>query len=258
MPHGRAWKIHNKDLLVSEVVPRYFVQSKYQSFARQLNGWGFKRLQQAGNDFNAYYHECFLRGMPQLAVLMTRVKPNQGRLLPHVEGEPNFYEIDKHFRLPPGMGYPQGGHHQYYHPQMDQDGSGGNGGYAQNHQQYMCQGGGYPPQYYGQSYNPNNNMANAAAANPQQAMAAAYPGYPPYYPPMAYGVPPQPGQFPQYGGGGGAAAAAPHYGYSEIVPPSPTNHGARMDDTMSSARASDPPHLPSLQDEPSENQNPSI
>ena len=223
-------------------MPKYFVQSKYQSFARQLNGLGFKRLQQAGNDFNAYYHECFLRGMPQLAVLMKRVKPNQGRLLPHVEGEPNFYEIDTHFRLPPAMGYPQGGHHQYYHPQIAQDGSGGHGG-GYPHDQY-------PPQYYGHSYNPN--MANAAApANPQQqqAMAVAYPGYPPYYQPMAYGGPPPPGQFPEYGG------AAPHYGYCEIVPTSPSNHGARLDD-MSSARASSAP--PSLQDEPSENQNPSI
>ena len=232
------------------MVPKYFVESKYQSFARQLNGCGFKRLQQAGNDFNAYYHECFLRGMPQLAVLMKRVTPNQGRLLPHVEGEPNFYEIDKHFRLPPVMGYPQGGHHQYYHPPVAQDGLSGHGG-GYPHDQY-------PPQYYGRSYNPN--MANAAAAaNPQQqqAMAVAYPGYPPYYQPMAYGGPPPPGQFPQYGGpppgqfpqfGG----AAPHYGYSEIVPPSPSNHGAMM----SSAHASGPP--PSLQDEPSENQNPSI
>ncbi|KAL3807890.1 hypothetical protein ACHAXA_009654 [Cyclostephanos tholiformis] len=100
MPHGRAWKIHNKDLLISEVVPRYFVQSKYQSFARQLNGWGFKRLHQAGNDFNAYYHEYFLRGMPQLAVLMKRVSPNQGRTLPHLEGEPNFYD-KKYTPLPP-------------------------------------------------------------------------------------------------------------------------------------------------------------
>jgi hypothetical protein len=131
MPHGRAWKIHNKDLLVSDVVPKYFVQTKYQSFARQLNGWGFKRLQQAGNDFNAYYHECFLRGMPQLAVLMKRVKPNQGRLVPHVEGEPNFYEIDKHFRLPPAMGYPQGGHHHQYVPLMDASG-GYYGGYPQD------------------------------------------------------------------------------------------------------------------------------
>ena len=268
MPHGRAWKIHNKDLLVSEVVPKYFIQSKYQSFARQLNGWGFKRLQQAGNDFNAYYHECFLRGMPQLAVLMKRVTPNQGRLLPHVEGEPNFYEIDTHFRLPPAMGYPQGGHHQYYHPQTAQDGSGGHGDYHQDQQYMYHQGGGYPPQYYGHSYyNPNNNpnMDNAAAAaNPQQqqAMAVAYPGYPPYYQPMAYGGPPPPGQFPQYGrppppgqfpqyGG-----AAPHYGYGEIVPPGPSNHGARIDDTSLAHASGTPP--PSLQVEQSKNQNPSI
>ena len=263
MPHGRAWKIHNKDLLVSDVVPKYFVQSKYQSFARQLNGWGFKRLQQAGNDFNAYYHECFLRGIPQLVVLMNRVTPNQGRLLPHVDGEPNFYEIDKHLRLPPAAGYRQGGqHHQYYHPQMDQDGSEGYGGYAQD-QQYPYQGGGYPPQYYGHSYNPN--MANAVA----------HPGYPPYYQPMAYGGPPPPGQlfpqyggprppgqlFPQYGGppppgqfpqyGGAAAPAHYSYGYSET-----SNYGARLDD-MPSASASDP-HLTSHQDGQSENQNPSI
>ena len=80
-------------------------------------------------------------------------------------------------------------------------------------------------------------------------MAVAYPCYPPYYQPMAYGGPPPPGQFPESGG------AAPHYGYCEIVPTSPSNHGARLDD-MSSARASSAP--PSLQDEPSENQNPSI
>ena len=89
-PHGRAWKIHNKELLVREVIPKYFVQSKYESFSRQLSGWGFKRLQQSGNDFNAYYHEIFLRGSPHLTVLLKRVPRNQGKLLPHVEGEPNF------------------------------------------------------------------------------------------------------------------------------------------------------------------------
>lgn len=101
MPHGRAWKVHSKELLMNEVLPKYFAQNKYQSFTRQLNGWGFKRLNQTGNDSNAFYHECFLRGMPQLVVLMKRVSPNQGRLHPHVEGEPNFYEIDKYFKLPP-------------------------------------------------------------------------------------------------------------------------------------------------------------
>lgn len=110
--HGRAWKIHNKDLLVTEVIPKFFVQSKYESFTRQLNGWGFKRLIQAGNDFNAYYHECFLQGHPHLTSFLRRVPPNQGKLLPHVEGEPNFYEIARDFPLQPPpdlrmMSYPQ-------------------------------------------------------------------------------------------------------------------------------------------------------
>lgn len=39
-PHGRAWKIHNKDQLIQEVVPRFFAQSKYESFSRQITGWG--------------------------------------------------------------------------------------------------------------------------------------------------------------------------------------------------------------------------
>lgn len=113
MPHGRAWKIHNKELLVQEVISKYFVQSKYESFTRQLNGWGFKRLHQSGNDYTAYYHECFLRGLPHLTVLMTRVTSNLGKQIPHVEGEPNFYEIDKQFPLsaPPVM--PYYGHYNY-------------------------------------------------------------------------------------------------------------------------------------------------
>ena len=98
-PHGRAWKIHDKDLLISEVVPNFFSQSKYESFTRQINGWGFKKLHQSGNDFNAYYHEQFLLGLPHLTRLMRRVPQNQGKLLPFVEGEPNFYEIDEHYPL---------------------------------------------------------------------------------------------------------------------------------------------------------------
>jgi hypothetical protein len=98
-PHGRAWKIHDKDLLISEVVPNFFSQSKYESFTRQINGWGFKKLHQSGNDFNAYYHEQFLLGLPHLTRLMRRVPQNQGKLLPFVDAEPNFYEIDNHYPL---------------------------------------------------------------------------------------------------------------------------------------------------------------
>ena len=43
MPHGRAWKVQDKELLMREAVPSFFGQSKYASFLRQLNMWGFKR-----------------------------------------------------------------------------------------------------------------------------------------------------------------------------------------------------------------------
>jgi hypothetical protein len=105
-PHGQAWKIHDKGRLMREVLPGYFSQSKYESFTRQLNGWGFKRLYQPGNDYNAFYHQCFLRGLPNLTGGMKRVARNQGKIIPHVEGEQNFYAIDRQFPLPSTVSLP--------------------------------------------------------------------------------------------------------------------------------------------------------
>ena len=42
MPHGRAWKVLNKQLLASVVCPYHFSHSSFDSFNRQVNGWGFK------------------------------------------------------------------------------------------------------------------------------------------------------------------------------------------------------------------------
>ncbi len=99
MPHGRAWKVLNKDLLVDEVIPKFFGQSKYASFTRQLSGWGFKRLHQTGPDFGCYYHECFLRGHPKLTVLMRRISPGQGKATPNAHTEPDFYLIAQQLPL---------------------------------------------------------------------------------------------------------------------------------------------------------------
>ena len=101
-PHGRAFKIRNKDLLTSRAVPGYFGQTKFESFTRQLSGWGFKRLHRLGPDKGCYYHECFLRGLPPLPTLMRRVPSNKGRkLAPFPEGEPDFYLISNSYPLPP-------------------------------------------------------------------------------------------------------------------------------------------------------------
>ena len=47
-PHGRAWKIIDRKMLETIVIPKYFGKTKYSSFIRQLSGWGFKRLHRSG------------------------------------------------------------------------------------------------------------------------------------------------------------------------------------------------------------------
>jgi len=77
------------------------VCNKYESFTRQLNAWGFKRLYQSGSDSGCHYHECFLRGLPKLTCLIRRLPPSQGKSTPYPAGEPNFFKISAKFPLPP-------------------------------------------------------------------------------------------------------------------------------------------------------------
>ena len=57
----------------AQVLPRFFKQTKYLSFTRQLNLWGFKRITR-GIDAGAYYHELFLPGRTNLSMRMKRQK----------------------------------------------------------------------------------------------------------------------------------------------------------------------------------------
>ena len=41
MPHGRCWKILNKELLASVVCRENFNHENFDSFNRSVNGWGF-------------------------------------------------------------------------------------------------------------------------------------------------------------------------------------------------------------------------
>eukprot|EP00984_Skeletonema_dohrnii_P012774 scaffold5212_cov78-Skeletonema_dohrnii-CCMP3373.AAC.2 len=43
LPHGRAFRILDKDTFMKEVVPVFFNQTKIRSFNRQLHLWGFRR-----------------------------------------------------------------------------------------------------------------------------------------------------------------------------------------------------------------------
>jgi len=55
LPHGKAFIIYQKKKFANEVLPRYFKQSKYTSFTRKLNRWGFIRVTR-GPETGAYYH----------------------------------------------------------------------------------------------------------------------------------------------------------------------------------------------------------
>mmetsp|Transcript_18785 Transcript_18785/g.29090 ORF Transcript_18785/g.29090 Transcript_18785/m.29090 type:complete len:339 (+) Transcript_18785:71-1087(+) len=99
LPHGRSFKIIDQDYFMKEICPRYFKATQYKSFTRQFNLWGFKRITN-GADAGAYYHQMFLRGMPNLAKAMCLPKNEKakgyiGRLLVNPDAEPNFYELEK-------------------------------------------------------------------------------------------------------------------------------------------------------------------
>jgi len=98
--HGRAFAVHDMDRFVNDIMPKYFKQSKWNSFARQLNLYGFVRMA-SGPDAGAYYHELFLKGRPSLCRYMRRVGVPQGQQdrrkcrpknVVDIQ-EPNFYEM---------------------------------------------------------------------------------------------------------------------------------------------------------------------
>ena len=110
MPHGRSWIVLNKKEFLEKVAPSHFQISKFESFTRQVNGWGFKRITQ-GPDINSYYHEMFLRGMPHMIQWMKRTtSAGSGRrkIRADPKDEPNFYEISQMYPIPDYYGEHEG------------------------------------------------------------------------------------------------------------------------------------------------------
>lgn len=97
-PHGRSWRILKPRDFEIRVLPKYFEHSKFSSFVRQANGWGFRRMS-GGYDKNAYYHEYFLRSMPWLCKKMRRPKVAEKKAVgPGME--PDFDAISLQLPVP--------------------------------------------------------------------------------------------------------------------------------------------------------------
>jgi len=71
LPHGRSFKVLDRDKFIDDVAHEFFSFNKYRSFSRQLNLWGFSRISE-GCDHGSYYHKYFHRGLPQLVYKIKR------------------------------------------------------------------------------------------------------------------------------------------------------------------------------------------
>jgi hypothetical protein len=73
LPDQKSFKVHDADDFVGRIMPRYFKQTKFKSFQRQINMWGFERILN-GPGKGGYTHACFIRGQPSLCKQMKRTK----------------------------------------------------------------------------------------------------------------------------------------------------------------------------------------
>ena len=73
LPCGLGFKVHIPSQFTANIMPTYFNQTKYKSFQRQLNMYGFHRLVK-GRDRGACTHPLFVKGKKELCNRMVRAK----------------------------------------------------------------------------------------------------------------------------------------------------------------------------------------
>lgn len=74
---GKAFKVHDSDAFVSTVLPNFFEHSKYESFRRQLNLYGFRRVAR-GKERGVVWHPSFIAGSRHLCKNIRRKRPRSG------------------------------------------------------------------------------------------------------------------------------------------------------------------------------------
>jgi hypothetical protein len=68
---GKAFKVHNRKEFFNFISPQYFQQTKYKSFLRQLNLYGFERVSR-GPHLGLCSHKSFIQGKPMLCSKIQR------------------------------------------------------------------------------------------------------------------------------------------------------------------------------------------
>ncbi|KAL3911182.1 MAG: hypothetical protein SGILL_007382, partial [Bacillariaceae sp.] len=71
LPHGKAFKVHNRELFIKDLLPRFSKVTKFENFADALRAWGFVKLKQ-NRDKGAFYHKLFQKDHPHLTLHLSR------------------------------------------------------------------------------------------------------------------------------------------------------------------------------------------
>lgn len=72
LPCGKAFKVHDKERFVREVMPSFFGTQSFKTFQRNLNLWGFTRVSK-GPQKDVCSHPLFLKGFPAVCQSMKRI-----------------------------------------------------------------------------------------------------------------------------------------------------------------------------------------
>jgi len=72
LPDGKAFKVHDKERFVREVMPSFFGTQSFKTFQRNLNLWGFTRVSK-GPQKDVCSHPLFLKGFPAVCQSMKRI-----------------------------------------------------------------------------------------------------------------------------------------------------------------------------------------
>uniref|UniRef100_A0A7S4HP94 HSF-type DNA-binding domain-containing protein n=1 Tax=Vannella robusta TaxID=1487602 RepID=A0A7S4HP94_9EUKA len=89
-----SFVILNPSTLESEVLPKIFKHNNLNSFVRQLNTYGFKKIQKKGSKDAEFKHKLFIKGQEKLLPFINRRSPSKTNIAKQKEDE-NYNIIKK-------------------------------------------------------------------------------------------------------------------------------------------------------------------
>ncbi|MGK3734933.1 MAG: hypothetical protein ACI90V_001772 [Bacillariaceae sp.] len=98
LPHGRSFIIYKKKTFAATILPKFFKATKFTSFTRKLNRWGFTRVTR-GPEMGSYYHRQFLRDSPELCLRMSSHTSSKYKYRHAPHGQANVLHSPAHHQV---------------------------------------------------------------------------------------------------------------------------------------------------------------